>query len=315
MMLKYLYDGLAYLLDGTLLWRLRRVWDRYVAGKRLTWWESQVGQREWVDARIQTGVHMRLHFDSHLAKRIYGECFEAMERQFLNAFLSPGDVFVDVGANTGLFTLIAAHRVGPTGCVYAFEPCSATYQRLVDNVQVNGLTNVSCHRLAVSDRDGVAEMNVSMDGFDAQNSLAHPTVGGTFAVESVSCTTWDSFVEEHDLAGRVALMKIDVEGWESRVLGGARRVLSRADAPVLQVEFFDRASRSAGSSCEALYRSLEDLGYQVHVYDAASKKLTRDALRESYRTPINLYAARHADQVEARLESRSRMAWMVLRRD
>jgi FkbM family methyltransferase len=253
---------------------------------------------------------MGLYFDSGLAKRIYGECFESVEREFLNAFLRSGDVFVDVGANTGLFALIAAHRVGPTGRVYAFEPCLATYQRLVDNVQANGFANVRCHRLALSDRNGVARMNVSIEGFDGQNSLAPPTVGGTFSVETVTCTTWDSFVEENDLAGRVAMMKIDVEGWESRVMHGARSVLSRADAPVLQVEFFDRASRSAGSSCDEVYHLLEELGYQLYLYDAESNEIVSEPLRATYHSPVNLFAAKHGDQVQARLESRSRMAWL-----
>jgi FkbM family methyltransferase len=257
---------------------------------------------------------MRLYFDSHLAKRIYSEYFEWAELQFLNAFLRSGDLFVDIGANTGLYTLIAAHRVGDGGCVYAFEPCSTTHQRLLANVQLNRLTNVNCHQLALSDREGMTEMNVSMNGFDAQNSLSQPTVEGTFAAETVSCTTWDSFVEEHNLAGRVAMMKIDVEGWESRVLHGAHKVLSRADAPVLQVEFFDQASQSAGSSCEELYYLLEELGYQMYVYDAKSKKTVRDLLRESYPSPINLFAARYTEQVEARLENRSRVPWLRLGR-
>jgi hypothetical protein len=158
--------------------------------------------------------------------------------------------------------------------------------------------------LALSDREGMAEMNVSTNGFDAQNSLSQPTVEGTFVAETVSCTTWDSFVEEHNLAGRVTMIKIDVEGWESRVLHGAQKVLSRADAPVLQVEFFDQTSQSAGSSCNELYCLLEELGYQVYVYDAESKKIVRDPLRPSYQSPINLFAAKYGDQVEARLESR-----------
>jgi FkbM family methyltransferase len=247
---------------------------------------------------------MRLYFDSHLAKRIYSEGFEWAELQFLNAFLGSGDLFVDIGANTGLYTLVAGHRVGDGGCVYAFEPCPTTHQRLLANVQLNGLTNVSCYQLALSDREGMAEMNVSTNGFDAQNSLSQPTVEGTFVAETVSCTTWDSFVEEHNLAGRVTMIKIDVEGWESRVLHGAQKVLSRADAPVLQVEFFDQTSQSAGSSCNELYCLLEELGYQVYVYDAESKKIVRDPLRPSYQSPINLFAAKYGDQVEARLESR-----------
>lgn len=300
MTLKYLSRGIGYLLDGTLPRRLALGWHHYVGRRRLAWWESQVGRRDWVDVKVQDGVRMRLHVDSHISRHIYAGYLEQGEREFLNTFLKSGDVFVDVGANAGLYTLIAAHRVGEGGSVYAFEPCPATHQRLVENVQLNGLANVECHQLALSDREGVAEMYVSKDGFDAQNSLSEPDAPGTFAPEAVKSITWDSFAEGHNLGGRVTMMKIDVEGWEWRVLRGGRKTLSRPDAPVLQLEFYDQALQSAGSSCQELYRLLEDLGYQLFVYNPYSKKTVREPLRDAYPSRVNLIAARHEGHLRVR---------------
>jgi FkbM family methyltransferase len=303
-MLKYLKAASAYLLDGTLLWRLPWVWRHYVARKRLAWWESQVGRREWVDARIQRGVRMRLFFDSHLAKRIYCEYFEWAELQFLNAFLRSGDVFVDIGANTGLYTLIAAHRVGDGGYVHAFEPSCETYQRLLTNVLLNRVANVYCHRLAISDRTGEAQMAISLDGFDAFDSLAQPIRGNEYRLETITCTKWDTFAVGHGLVGRVTMMKIDVEGWESRVLGGGYDTLRQPDAPVLQVEFCDETCVSAGTSCTDLYRVLEDLGYQVFAYESRNHTIVPAPLRETY-PYVNLIAAKDPEQVVARLKRRS----------
>ena len=78
--------------------------------------------------RLQPGLKIRLYGDSELCRLIYLGNFEATERAFLNHFLRPGDVFVDVGANIGLFTLIAAARVGPAGRVVAFEPHASDIQ-------------------------------------------------------------------------------------------------------------------------------------------------------------------------------------------
>ena len=303
---------IRYLLDGTLARRLSSVRMRHAARKRLAWWEAQVGRVDWVEMMIQQDVRMRLHLNSHISGHIYAGYFERGERQFVNAFLRSGDVFVDVGANAGLYTLIAAHGVGQGGRVYAFEPCFATHQRLVANVHLNGFANVECYQLALSDREGVAEMYVSTDGFDAQNSFSQPDAPGTFQRETVDCTTWDALAEEHNLVGRVAMIKIDVEGWEYRVLRGGQKALSRADAPVLQMELHEQALQSSGSSCQELYQLLEEIGYGLFTYDPYSKKAVSEPLRDAYPRRVNLIVARHRDQLEARLGPRSRGPWLGL---
>jgi len=107
-------------------------------------------------------------------------------------------------------------------------------------------------------------------------------------------------VRQEGLAGAVTMMKIDVEGWENRVLAGGSESLSRPDAPVLQVEFTDAAARSAGSSCRELYGMLESMGYRMFVFDPARRVLVADPIRESY-PYANLIAAKEPGMVNARL--------------
>ncbi len=271
--------------------------------KRLAWWRSQFRKRKCVETRIQPGIRMLLYFDSRLCECIYTGDFEKRERQFVNAFLRLGDVFIDVGANIGLFTLVAARRVGNMGRVYSFEPCSKTFRRLLANVKLNNLSNVTCHRNALSDCKVNLNLNISANGHDAWNSLAQPIAGSSFRVESVGAVRWDDFARQHDLVGRVTMMKIDVEGWEARVLKGATEALSRRDAPVLQVEFTERAASSAGSSCTELYHILGELGYQMFIYDAKSRSIIRDPLRESY-PYMNLIATKNPELVAFRLADR-----------
>ena len=295
-----LQGGLRHLREGTLPERLRSERQRRLQRRRSARWDALCGTRQYLDASIQPGIRMRLPLDSMLGRLIYCDDFEADERQFFNTFLRPGDVFVDAGANIGLFSLIAAHRVGPGGHVHAFEPCAQTFERLQANVALNGFANVSCHPLALSSENASLEMRVSEEGFDAWNSLAQPTAGSRVDTETVACVTWDDFAQKHDLVGRVTFMKIDVEGWETHLLSGARATLSREDAPTLQVEFTEEATRSAGSSCERLYQALEEMGYRMFVYDARSNRLVPDPLRESY-PYLNLVAAKRPEMVAARL--------------
>jgi hypothetical protein len=118
--------------------------------------------------------------------------------------------------------------------------------------------------------------------------------------ERVEVIEWDRYAEVHRLSGNVTMMKIDVEGWESRVLAGGREMLSRSDSPLLQVEFTDDAAQAAGSSCRALYESLESLGYRMYVYDAGRRTLAQDGLRDRY-PYVNLLAVKNCELVNERV--------------
>jgi len=290
--------------QGTLPERIREEWRAYVKRRRTAWWQQQIGKREYLTFKLQSGLKMHLYFDSRLSQEIYCGHFEWKERQFLNDYLREGEIFVDIGANIGLFTLIASHKVGKNGQVYSFEPCSKTYQRLVKNIDLNEMSNAKCFQIALSDHTGQVEMNMSLDGYDAWNSIVKPTAGDSFTVETVRTVKWDEFAHEHNLMGRVTMMKIDVEGWESHVLSGGRECFERTDAPVLQIEFTDEASQSAGTSCQALYHQLEELGYQMFIYNEKSKRIIPYPMRDSY-PYLNLFAAKHPEEINLKLKKRN----------
>jgi len=279
--------------------RLKFQWQKLSYSWRELRWASLAGRSRTFVMRLQPGLKMRLYGDSELCHLIYCRSFEVTERAFLNHFLRPGDVFVDVGANIGLFTLIAASCVGPKGKVVAFEPTKVTYTRLVENIRLNNLSNVSCVNLALSDRSGHVDLIQSTDGFDAWNSLAEPTMGKTFSSERVEVVEWDRYARTHNLAGLVTMMKIDVEGWEQRVLAGGKEVFARPDAPVLQVEFTDAAAKAARSSCRNLYEFLQSLGYRMFLYDLCQRRLVQESLREQY-PYVNLIAVKNPDFVSRR---------------
>jgi FkbM family methyltransferase len=301
---------LNHLRRGTLFDRI--LWERRkrIKQERAQWWKSEIGKREYFDTKIDHGVRIRLHFDSELPRLIYVDDFERTEREFLKAYLRPGDLFVDVGANIGLFSLIAARLVGPSGKVYAFEPTGRIFERLANNVRLNGFNEISCFRLALSDQIGQQSLFISEDGFDAWNSFAHPIAGQSFEHERVDCETWDHFALKHSVLGRVAMMKLDVEGWENRVLSGAKETLSREDAPLLQIEFTDAAAASAGSSCKDLYHILEDFGYRMFIYDPRRRKLIPDPLRESY-PYVNLIATKRPEEANLRLRRGTYWRWLL----
>jgi FkbM family methyltransferase len=176
----------------------------------------------------------------------YGEWAE-LEVALLFQILKPGDVVLDVGANIGTHTVAFAQKVTQAGVVLAFEPQRLTYQLLCANVALNALTNVVCHNVVVS---------------DGQESALIPTLDPTIATNFGSLKS-----DGHDRGERVravriddlqlarcSLMKIDVEGAETRVLAGARTTLA-ACRPVLYVEH----NSEDGSS--GVLEMLHEVGY------------------------------------------------------
>lgn len=290
----------SHLRRGTLRESVREHWRDEIKKWRTRWWQRQVGHREFVFFNLQRDLRMMLPLDSRLAKAIYCGYFEEGERQFIWRYLRRGDVFVDVGANIGMFTLIASRKVSEEGKVYAFEPSPRTYLRLTQNVALNDLRNVTCLQMGLSHHSGHLDMNVSLDGYDAWDSFAVPTAGNSFKQELVSTLRWDDFVDEHNLAGRVAFMKIDVEGWESRVLGGGQAFFGRLDAPVLQIEFTEEAAQASGTSCPGLYRQLETFGYRMFTYEMKTNRLIPEPLRNHY-PYLNLFAVKRQEEALSRL--------------
>lgn len=138
---------------------------------------------------------------------------------FYRRFLKPGDAVVDVGANIGLATLVAAKVVGPTGRIVAVEPHPRTFEYLRDNVQLNGLTDiVQLYCVALGDHPGQRPI-VEFPGDDSQNCLADGDQGGV----RVAVVPLDGLLTSQ---GPTALLKLDVEGYEKFVLDGANRTLA-----------------------------------------------------------------------------------------
>ncbi len=150
------------------------------------------------------------------------------EMRFLLDVLATGDVFVDVGAHAGVYSVLASSVPGVR--VVAVEPSSASFARLVENVDLNAIgEQVTPLRLALGDRQGAGRVST---GRDSMNSLVADEAG-----EPVALTTVDGLVRDLDL-GPVAAMKVDVEGAELDVLAGAEHTIG-ASRPLLIVEVND----------------------------------------------------------------------------
>jgi len=139
------------------------------------------------------------------------------ERRALEVFLGNGGVFVDVGANVGLYALWAARRVGPAGRVLAIEPHPAMADRLRFNIAANGAERVSVVQSAVGEEVGTATLHGSAGGNSGQSSLLKDVAFRPEDRYTVAVRPLLDLVEEAGLAA-IDVLKIDIEGFEDRAL-------------------------------------------------------------------------------------------------
>jgi FkbM family methyltransferase len=151
--------------------------------------------------------------------------WEPKTTRYLCDSLAPGQVFLDVGANAGYFSLLASRCVGESGKVLAVEPNPAMVKQLRQNKERNGLTNIVVAEAACSDSIEVRNLYVGNAYNTGNSSLSRDNLAWTKSVE-VSCTTADLLIDKYNFQ-RIDLVKIDVEGAELQVLRGMATILRR----------------------------------------------------------------------------------------
>lgn len=192
----------------------------------------------------------------------FGFRVESMETLFRLA--RPGFVVLDIGTNIGDTLLPLAQAVGVTGKVFGFEPDPVTFARCESNLALNGFKNCEVTRCALGPTRGKASLHQNSLGNRGAASLV-PLDSAT-AGESVEVGTVDDFVIRRGLE-RLDLIKIDVEGYEGKVLDGSIGAIARF-RPKLFIEMDDSLLRPQGWTAKELVRRLADLNY--HVVDSES---------------------------------------------
>lgn len=158
------------------------------------------------------------------------------EREVLDAFrryLRPGDVFVDAGANIGVYTVFAASAVGVNGTVVAVEMMPDTADRLERHVAENALSNVRVERVALTDEPHQTLIATVDEGKYGQARLGATLGRVERTTHQVAVTTSTLDVVTADLS-RVRMLKMDLEGAEEAALRGARALLRKTDFVVYE---------------------------------------------------------------------------------
>lgn len=198
--------------------------------------------------------------ESPLDQQLMNEGFEGAELRFVQRYLRPGMIVLDVGAHHGLYTLLASKLVGNSGKVIAFEPSPRERKRLTKHVQFNHARNVQVEAYALGSERGHAELHLANAGNDWCNSLRQPVEGAQQKIDVEVCLL-DEVTNRIGLA-RIDFLKLDIEGGELAALNGAKNLIASPKRPVILVEVQDLRSAPWGHRGIDVIRYMEKAGYK-----------------------------------------------------
>lgn len=188
-----------------------------------------------------------------------GRYYDAPTQLFMRKYLNRGDNFVDVGANIGMISLLAAYLVGENGTVRSFEPNPRCADRIQALMRLNNLHNLSILRKAVADEPGSLQLKVpSHTGMGTLGEIPADLAQDYPESFTVEVVRGDYALAENT---PIQIMKIDVEGFECKVLAGCENSIRRWQ-PIILTEVVPEYLRRAGSTPQTMFSLMESLGYK-----------------------------------------------------
>ncbi len=194
---------------------------------------------------------------------IYCGLHEFEDMSFLLHFLRQEDVFVDVGANVGSYTVLASGHVGAKSL--AFEPVRTTYERLMNNITINHIDDkVEAYNMGIGARKDVLRFTANLD------SVNHVAIEGEDeAIFEVQVNSLDDMLG----AQCPSLIKIDVEGFETEVIAGASALLARHDLKAIIIEL-NGSGKRYGYKDDDIHQEFLKSKYKPYAYNPYTRILT-----------------------------------------
>jgi FkbM family methyltransferase len=186
------------------------------------------------------------------------EVYEPFETGIFKREIRPGNTVLDIGANIGYYTLIAARLVGPRGKVYAFEPDPTNFRILQKNVETNGYTNVVLVNKAVSNKNG--KIRLYLNPANRGDHRVYDSKDGRPSLE-IEVIALDRFFKPLDK--KIHFIKMDIQGAEASAFEGMKGLIRGNKGLKLVTEFSPASLKLAGSRPESYLKSLKSMGFSL----------------------------------------------------
>lgn len=210
---------------------------------------------------VCNGYWMELDLGEDIQRSMYFGDYELVQSQWVRDILKPGSTFLDVGANVGHYTTLAASLVGSKGRVVAFEPSPYAYKKLKAVLENNKITQVNIFQCAAGDKNEHLDLYLPSEDYLHSPSLV-PSNSSYIPVTVEVCR-----LDSHPSLAPTTIvdfMKIDVEGFEPNVLRGMKKYLQAGNVKYLMCEFNSGWLEPNGSSCDELLEMIKSMSFTIY---------------------------------------------------
>jgi FkbM family methyltransferase len=222
---------------------------------------------QYLDIQLLPNIKLRCYPDSRSAAAVlYCGLYDYDDMNFLLRYLRSNDSFLDIGANIGVYTLLAASKIND-GKIYSFEVLPKNFARLQENLKLNDLNQVDSYELAVSNQPG----NISLDLAEG-DSMPFITHTATNTTISVPTDTLDDLLKNQQI-DNLTLAKIDIEGAELLAFQGAVSLLKQ-QRPLVWIMEINDTVKNLGHQKQEVVEFIQSYGYSLYSYNADTNQIS-----------------------------------------
>ena len=207
-------------------------------------------------------IKIKLNINDWIQQNIFFlGSYEDAELKVLANHLKPDSVFIDIGANFGLYSLIASQHISEEGTIISFEPFPENYKSLCTNLSLNDLHRITAENTAVGSETGTLKLYYN----SKENNLGMVSYNNTQQSDFVTVNkiNIDGYLKSKSLE-KITFIKIDVEGFEYEVLQGMKQTLQQ-NSPIILIEVLD--SKSENDVSNKPHELLCEIGYKRFFID------------------------------------------------
>lgn len=210
--------------------------------------------------KTEYGFNIILDLKKDVDLYFYRGIFEKENLEYFGSLIKPGNIILDIGANIGIYSLMASVKTGNIGKVYSFEPADWAINRLKENIRLNKFENIEVIDKAISDISGISDFFICDD--DAYNSIGNKPMREVREVKKVEITTIDDFLSSRSIS-HVDIIKIDTEGADYLVLKGAKQLLSSSSPPIIFCEYSRKTIDGFHHSLNEFEEYIKGFNYKI----------------------------------------------------
>jgi FkbM family methyltransferase len=221
--------------------------------------------------KLANNFYMRVNPTEHIQQQLFWYGYYEKELgDLIRKTLKAGDVFIDIGANIGYFSLLAAKHQ-PTAKIFSFEPVSSLFKQFEENISINGFKNIIAVNAAVGERNDEREIYISGDDNKGMSSFEKPE-NYSGKTETVKVVEFDDWVNKSGFY-KIDLIKIDVEGSELFALKGMSETFKNFK-PLIIIEINPQTFRHFNFTGTDILNYLNGFGFSSFLISKAGELIS-----------------------------------------